>query len=612
MASSRRRKNKKLHEKGRKARSNFHVEGPPVRPRPRIVQQHHAPTEMDQMHIFIVEPDLGLHETTLAQLRSLAEALPFEGAMVHVALLGARLEPVLVSPEGQWKLAQWFYEAQPDLLVRYAEFKKKFPTRLMFSLQPIALLMRVLIDHAKEERLRELSEVEGAILRQAVLGAHSAFESKVEALPEPSTENILAYEVQAASFFHRPVPLETMVRHRELLRLAVTDERLRSSVNRVPVDEWLAAAGMTGEEQWKIGFALSALAEAFGESIEPRLQATTVDDALGELEFGEHSRELQVIAASREELGAEFAGFGGGDAVLAWEFRPFRRTPFLRLANGDLVLLGLPWLLSWLGEGFYYRPMAYGQQTQSAGTTQKFTSYMGEVVERYALDLAETAIKAPARVLGEQAYDDGGERLTSDVMVVWGADLILFEIHARRVAATAAITGSPAQATVEISKLLVKKVNQVGQCIAALLDGTARLPQTDIANVERIWPVVVAVGDVMQTRTLWKYVRATMDSAKTASFSNEKVQPLQFLGIEDYERVLGLIEAGQDLPEMLARKIQGAYRERDFAAWLAGDPGAPSNEVRLSILSTRWDQMGDEVQQAAKPPKDFSGERPER
>ena len=63
---------------------------------------------------------------------------------------------------------------------------------------------------------------------------------------------------------------------------------------------------------------------------------------------------------------------------------------------------------------------------------------------------------------------------------------------------------------------------------------------------------------------------------------------------------------------MLARKIQGAYRERDFAAWLAGDPGAPSNEVRLSILSTRWDQMGDEVQQAAKPPKDFSGERPER
>ena len=99
--------------------------------------------------------------------------------------------------------------------------------------------------------------------------------------------------------------------------------------------------------------------------------------------------------------------------------------------------------------------------------------------------------------------------------------------------------------------------------------------------------------------------------SEAASFSNEKVQPLQFLGIEDYERVLGLIEAGQDLPEMLARKIQGAYRERDFAAWLAGDPGAPSNEVRLSILSTRWDQWGTNCR-AAKPPKDFSGERPER
>jgi hypothetical protein len=64
-------------------------------------------------------------------------------------------------------------------------------------------------------------------------------------------------------------------------------------------------------------------------------------------------------------------------------------------------------------------------------------------------------------------------------------------IHARRVAATAAMTGTSAQATTEVSKLLVEKVEQIGQCIAALLDGTAALPDVDTEEIEQIWPVVV-------------------------------------------------------------------------------------------------------------------------
>ncbi len=328
--------------------------------------------------------------------------------------------------------------------------------------------------------------------------------------------------------------------------------------------------------------------------------AEHIDDLLVKLGLEEVPRELPVISASRAELQASFVALGGGDETLAWEVRPFNTAPFLRLARGDLLLLGVPWLLSWLGEGFHYRAMSHAQKLGSAELLC-YTRFVGEIVERYALDLARAAIPAPATVLGEQAYGKGGGKRTSDVAIVWGKDdLVLFEIHARRVAATVAVTGTAAQATTEVSKLLVVKVNQVGQCIAALLDGTASLPDVDIEEIERIWPVVVSVGHVMQTRNLWSYMRESVDPAKTSSFERSRVQPLQLLDIADYEKLLGLAEAGEDIPEMLARKAAGPFRERDLAAWLHGDRAAPSDEPRPSLLESRWGEIGDRVAQMAK------------
>lgn len=164
---------------------------------------------------------------------------------------------------------------------------------------------------------------------------------------------------------------------------------------------------------------------------------------------------------------------------------------FLRLASGDLLLLGRPWLLSWLGEGFHYRAMTHGQQLKPPQVL-KYTTYVGEVVERYALELAEATFAAPVRVFGEQPYrSTDGDAYTSDVAVASGEDLVLFEVHSRRVAATAAVSGDAVGATTEVSRLLVGKAEQLGVCVHALLEGHATLPSVDIAGVRRIWPIVV-------------------------------------------------------------------------------------------------------------------------
>jgi hypothetical protein len=556
------------------------------------------PSELDQVKVFIAEPELGRPETTLAELRHLATSLPFEAAMLSVALLNVRLEPVLNDPVGQWRLAQRFYEGDDELLRDYGRVLAAHPDRLVFSPQPITLLMRVLIDEAFDEPLRDLTAAERRTLQRAVLGAHSALETSLDAMSWPSREHVLAYELQGATVFHRPPWLEEMARHDEVLRLAADDTRLESSRNRVPVRDWLATYGLSADDQWTVGFALSAMTRAFGDDMKPHALAEHVDDLLVKMRRPDVPRELTVISADRDQFRTAFAELGGGEAAIAWELRPFKRWPFLRLVSGDLLLLGRPWLLSWLGEGFHYRAMTHAQQLEPPQTL-RYTTYVGEVVERYALDLAEVAFTSPIQVFGEQLYEStGGEARTSDVAVVSGEDLVLFEVHSRRVKATAAVSGDAAEATTEVSKLLVGKADQLGICVQALFDGDAQLPSVDIANVKRVWPIVVSMGHVWQTANLWDFIRATIDPDKTRAFNDPRVQPLQVLTIEDYEKLLGLVCAGEDLVAMLSRRSSGPYRERDFSAWLHGDTAAPSDKPRHPALEERWERMGGRVQEA--------------
>jgi hypothetical protein len=313
------------------------------------------------------------------------------------------------------------------------------------------------------------------------------------------------------------------------------------------------------------------------------------------------SGDLPVISASRSELRDAFARLGGRDGALAWELRPFKTTPFLRFGRDELLLLSAPWLLSWVSEGFHYRALSHAQQAEGRAQSERYTRFIGEVFERYALDLAEVAAtRRPVEVFGEQSYGTTDSR-TSDVAIACRSDLVLFEIHARRVPASASITGDADEATGEIFQLLGRKVNQIGVCIAALLSGEATLPDVDIGSVKRIWPVVVTAGWVFQTPRLWEYVRTTTDPQKTAALADPRVGPLQVLAIDDYEMLMGLPEAGEDLPGMLKRKTMGPFRERDFGPWLSDDPRAPSSDIRLSILNTRWEEMSGRLLQLADP-----------
>ena len=126
------------------------------------------------------------------------------------------------------------------------------------------------------------------------------------------------------------------------------------------------------------------------------------------------------MASSRSEFNAALAELGG-ERTIAWEVRPLTTTPFLRFANGDLLLLSPPWLLSWLGEGFHYRALRHAAAQSTAQTSAQVPALCrARSRELYALDLADRDPRPTVAVFGDQPYGPGGGDRTSDVAIVSG------------------------------------------------------------------------------------------------------------------------------------------------------------------------------------------------
>jgi hypothetical protein len=545
----------------------------------------------------IVEQELGLEATNLAGLQAYAAQLPFASAVSILSQLSGRVEDTLRDPVGQVKLAEAFF-GSGEIVERYRPIASASPDARIFGPQSLYTLIRVLVEHAYEAPItQKLTADERALLMRAVVASNSAIEWGVEHELGTSDEDILAYELQAGSYYSRPRSLEEIARHRELYRLATSDPGLLASPDCEPVKEWLERSGLTAEEQWLMGLAFSSQGPTWDVQRHPYIAPETVSEILSRA--GLHGREteaLKLISASRAELQDAFADLQARGKRFVWELRPFNTTPYLRLNDGGLLLLGRPWMLSWLGEGFHYRAMKMAQAddaSEARGRTdhvQNYTAYTGHVFEQYCLRHARAALGDRSTVLGEQAYGQHLDKLTSDVAVLSGTDLILFEANARRVGAEPVVSGDPLQAAQELSKLLVKKIDQLASCMQALLSGEAQLLEITIDSVKRLWPVVVAAGHVWQTQHLWGHLESARDAEKAKVFDDPRAQPLQLLDASDFEMLLALTQS-TDLPKILKRKTSGPYRHRDLAVWLSEDPKAPDRDVRLPGVQAIWQEM---------------------
>jgi hypothetical protein len=563
-----------------------------------VAVMEEMPLSADQLAAALNEEELGLEPATLEQLIGTVERLPFEHSFLLLARLVAALWHVREDAQAQIQLVAGF--DMPVLLERVAELVAQHEARgsklVVFAEQYITALQRLLVEHARSLDLTyEATEWD---LRSTV-SAYFSTATIVSAADadlregEVDATRWLVYWLKNGLYNARPVMVKEFARAREMF--AVLAPEMVDHPAFCPIDDWfLDDYGLTAAEQHSAGFAAYSLSGALQENVGVGDRSLTAPPQWrGDLE-GKAAEANDLLSAPRAWYQEQFGQLGNDLDTLAWERRPFLRRPFLRLENGQWLLIAPRAIESWLGEGFLHRAM---EAAERRGESLRLRGFLGAVFERYCLELTGSiyAGERPAgggRVYGEQEYERGGRQLTSDVAIDLGPDLVLIEVVARRLTQEMQVFGDREVLERNLAPMLFDKMAQLGRVATDLFAGTATLPDVDVAHVERLWPVLVTAGNLMQTEILWDRIDERMPDALRGG----RVQPLTVLDIGDFELLLGLVAEGHGLLSILARKSAGPYRRLELSRLVVDELHmAPPLTTRPPVMNERWDALAQEM-----------------
>lgn len=557
------------------------------------------PVSADQLAAALNEEELGLEPATLDELIATVERLPFEHSFLLLSRLAAALWHVREDTQAQVNLVESF--EMPVLLERVRELVAEYEARggrlVVFAEQYITALQRLLVDHAQP-----LSLAYGATDAELRLTVSAYFSTAtiVSAADrdlqqgEVDAARWLVYWLKNGLYNVRPVMVNEFTRARELF--AVLAPQMTDDTEFCPVDQWfLEDYGLTASEQHAAGFGAYVLSGAMNEDAQVGERSlTAVPEWRGDLE-GKAENANDLLSAAREWYHEQFAATGDTLDALAWERRPFLRRPFLRLDDGQWLLISPRAIESWLGEGFLHRAV---EAAERRGETPRLRGFLGRVFERYCLDLTRSVypgerMPGAGRVYGEHEYYRGRQRQdTSDVAIDLGPDLVLIEVVSRRMTQEMQVFGDRDLLERNLAPMLFNKVNQLGRVAQDLLDGTATLPDVELGHVERIWPVLVTAGDLMQTELLWDRI----DERLPDTLRGGRVQPLTVLDVGDFELLLGLVADGHAMPTLLERKSAGPYRRLELSRLVVDELHVtPPLTSRPPVMNERWNALGDEV-----------------
>jgi len=75
-----------------------------------------------------------------------------------------------------------------------------------------------------------------------------------------------------------------------------------------------------------------------------------------------------------------------------------------------------------------------------------------------------------------------------------------------------------------------------------------------------IWPVIVTAGDLLQSELLWDYVEQNVEDR----LKQRQVQALTLVDLDDFELLVGFVEGGLSLVDVLRRKSESPFRKLDL------------------------------------------------
>jgi hypothetical protein len=545
------------------------------------------------------ERDFGLSETSLPELRSMVSELSFDTAMVVFARLAAEAWHIANDKDEQMALVREMFPPDARIVPAIERFLNQHPGGAFFIEQQLFALLRIALEESSAGAIDENDPHEldafARPLRRSLVAALSVVTDSISEIPGSDSDRRkwLAVLIQNGGYNAKSEPLGSFTRGQRLLELS-QDESVGEPQDRCDVTTWLHDDySLAPAEQFALGFALMAAVGGLDEDHptgeRSLLGAARFDELLEQLGLTDRKQQvLDLISAPREWYVEQFADGSDTAMDVAWRRIPFEKRPFLRWGDGHLLLLSPRALLSWLGEGFHHRVFAAAERRGEA-TKLRYSRYYGQLVEAYALELAESVyppLAGQPRVHGEQRYGTGGGSKTSDISIDSAPDLVLFEVAGGRLTEPSRVLAEWDRVESDLNRLVLVRIRKLDGAIEAILSGEATIPHVERDQLRHIWPVIVTAGDIVQSELLWDYVQEQMPDA----LQQQQVQPLTLVDLDDFELLLGLAEGGVSLVDILRRKAEPRYRPFDLRAWLRNDPTAPPGRAP-SLLSRQMREV---------------------
>jgi hypothetical protein len=546
------------------------------------------PSSADQVLARPNERELGLTPSDLEYLAGEAAQIPFEPAMLAISRLAAANWHIPLDRDAQLELAEGFFDGAP-IVQQLRQWAQAEEGRVVFSEQQFFVVQRLLVEYARDGAIDDgMTEDEFARLKRLILGAATIVDESHFDLEQAAGlgEEMLAYLIQNGAYHSRQNMLNTFARTYSLFV-----EHARARAGGLPLDQWVAEDyTLALEEQFAAGHALQAIARASEEDAEPGQRSLVEPDALRTTTFRDRMDDVRgMLAASRDWYREAFAGAEGLTSI-AWETTPFMQRPLLELSSGQLALISPRSIITWLGNGFYYRLLEAAQRrnTPEREMSLAYTEFVGELLEEWALELVRSVHpgERPAgggRVFGEERYGDN--LLTPDVAIDLGSDLVLIEVRSGYLNRRLRVSGQVDEFRRDLERVVLRKVRQLGNRIGDLLAGRAQIGDIDFAHVERIWPILVTV-DMTQLEPLHDLIEAALPD----SYADPRVQSLLVCDPEDLELLMGMVEGGASLTGILDRRQNGPFAKLELKRWVLEDPGSPG-EQRPSYALERWERV---------------------
>ena len=530
-----------------------------------IVAHHGDPSGYDQVGMFLAEEMISDVRSSLERVQSELSEFPFENAMVLLGRWAAVAKEIANDRGAQMRFAGSIFP-RSAILRQVGSAFAEHDSMVFLSEQQLLILQRLVIDVASDMEADGLSALGVGVMGRAAIAAGSLIDDAVSQIADDdsTTEQQIAHLIRNGAYNTKPPPMNELVRAHEIFEVILPRLASGGHPEAQPLEQWMYETYQIGlGDQFLLGFSLAAMVQAFADGFaageEVLIGRDKVDDLFRKLGWDkEKSRYAEaLISARRDEYKAAFDELGTDLESLVWETRPFMKWPFLRLKNGNFVLTTPRALQSWMTEGIYYRLLT-AAQSQGEAVSHRFTAFFGAGMEQYALDLTRSVFLGDrpvggGRIYGEQPYGSNLDQKTSDVVIDLGLDLVVVEVTGSRLSAAMLVRGEEQQLERELARLVLGKVAQLSSCIDALKSGAAQIPyenpDVDLGRVERIWPVLVT-GNITQIEPLSMLIAQRTHGA----LSQAKVMPLTVLDMNDYEFLMGLVEAGHDLPTMLRGK----------------------------------------------------------